>query len=70
MHSLAVKKLGLDAAREATTRRIHDIGFEPTGNTDLSEPKEGEHDADNEPHHGGNRWAGGVSSFNTSGRAH
>ena len=59
--SLAVKKLGLDATREAVTKKIHDIKFEPTG-TDLNEPKEGEHDANNNPHHGGNRWAGGVSS--------
>jgi len=60
MHSLAVKKLGLNATREAVTKKIHDIKFEPTG-TDLGAPKEGEHDANNNPHHGGNRWAGGVS---------
>jgi hypothetical protein len=63
MHSLVVKKLGLDAAREAVTKKIHEIKFEPTGSTDLGEPKEGDHDPDNEPHHGGNRWARGVSTL-------
>jgi von Willebrand factor A domain-containing protein 8 len=59
MHSLAVNKLGLDAAREAATKKIHEIRFD---STDLDEPKEGEHDANNQPHQGGNRWAGGVRS--------
>jgi hypothetical protein len=70
-HSLAVKKLGLDATREAVTNKIHDIRFEPTSSTDLDEPKEGENDADNNPHHGGNKWAGGVSRFlQSSGHIH
>lgn len=59
--SLAVKNLGLDAARDAATKKVHDIEFDPSGNTDLDEPKEGEHDVNNQPHQGGNRWAGGVS---------
>lgn len=59
--SLTVKKLGLDAAREAATKKIHDIDFEPKGPTELDEPKEGEHDPQNEAHQGGNRWAAGVS---------
>lgn len=58
---LAVKNLGLEAAREAATKKIHEMKFEPTGSTELDEPKEGEHD--DKEHHGGNRWAGGVSFF-------
>lgn len=35
--------------------------FEPTGDTKLDKPKFGKQDPDNEPHSGGNTWAGGVS---------
>jgi hypothetical protein len=69
MDRFTVKKLGLDATREAVTKKIQDIQFEPTS-SDLDEPKEGEHDAENNPHHGGNRWAGGVSSYCSSGYVH
>jgi von Willebrand factor A domain-containing protein 8 len=59
--SLSAGPLGLDAAREAAKREALEIRFDPTGNTDLSEPKEGKHDPDNDAHVGGNTWAGGVS---------
>jgi hypothetical protein len=56
---LPVKNLGLDAAREAAKNNILDINFEPSS-TKLDQPKEGKHDPDNQPHEGGNTWAGGV----------
>lgn len=55
---LQVPHLGLDAAREASNKIVHEIQFEPE-ETDLSEPKEGEHD--DKEHSGGNTYAGGVS---------
>lgn len=60
MYSLVVKNLGLNAAREATKRKVLDIKFEPKGDTKLDKPKFGKEDPDNEPHSGGNTWAGGV----------
>jgi hypothetical protein len=51
--------LGLEGAREAVAKQVHDVEFKPADAT-LSEPKEGEHDLENKPHFGGNRWAGGV----------
>jgi hypothetical protein len=62
-HSLVVKNVGLDAARQVVQHKVLDIEFKPTGSTDLSEPKFGKVDPKNEPHTGGNTWAGGVSSF-------
>lgn len=59
-HSLQVPHLGLDAARESAKKKVQDVHFEPK-NTDLDQPKEGEHD--DEEHSGGNRWAGGVRFF-------
>lgn len=50
--------LGLEAARENVKKKVQDVHFEPKA-TDLNEPKEGEHD--DKDHHGGNKWAGGVS---------
>ena len=58
---LAVKKLGIDAAREATKKQILDLKFEPKGDTSLDSPKFGKEDPKNEAHTGGNTWAGGVS---------
>ena len=52
--------LGLDAARVAIKNKVEEVEFTPK-DTSLSEPKEGEHD--DKEHHGGNRWAGGVSDF-------
>ena len=57
---LHVNTLGLDAARESVRDNILDLQFEPKS-TDLDQPKEGQHDPDNEPHEGGNTWAGGVT---------
>ncbi|KAF7986115.1 hypothetical protein HWV62_41553 [Athelia sp. TMB] len=65
-YGLAVKHLGLEAAREAATKKIHEMKFEPTGSTELDEPKEGDHD--DKPHEGGNRWAGGSGGRDTAGQ--
>ncbi|KAH7919391.1 hypothetical protein BV22DRAFT_1199497 [Leucogyrophana mollusca] len=66
-HGLEAGNLGLDAAREATEKKILDLKFDPTGSTELNAPKEGEHDAKNDPHVGGNRWAGGTGGRDTAG---
>ncbi|KAJ7768600.1 AAA domain-containing protein, partial [Mycena maculata] len=63
-HGLSVPYLGLDAAREAANKKIQDVKFEPK-NTELGEPKEGEHD--DKEHHGGNKWAGGTGGRDTAG---
>ena len=52
--------MGLDAAREASRKRVLDVRYEPK-NTSLSQPKYGKDDPKNESHVGGNTWAGGVS---------
>lgn len=59
--SLAVKSLGITAAREAAKKQVLDLKFEPKGDT-ISEPKFGKEDPNNEAHTGGNTWAGGVSA--------
>ncbi|PIL28944.1 hypothetical protein GSI_08991 [Ganoderma sinense ZZ0214-1] len=66
-HGLAVKKLGIDAAREATKKQILDLKFEPKGDTGLNSPKFGKEDPNNEPHTGGNTWAGGTGGRDTAG---
>ncbi|KZT08123.1 uncharacterized protein LAESUDRAFT_649814 [Laetiporus sulphureus 93-53] len=66
-HGLAVKRLDLDAAREASRKKVLDIKFEPKGDTDLSSPKVGEVDPQNKAHTGGNRWAGGTGGRDTAG---
>ncbi|KAF8909617.1 AAA domain-containing protein [Gymnopilus junonius] len=63
-HGLQVPHLGLDAAREAAKKKVQDVQFEPK-NTDLDQPKEGEHD--DKEHSGGNRWAGGTGGRDTAG---
>ena len=54
---LQVAHLGLDAARGAAKKKVHDIEFTPK-ETSLDEPKEGIHD--DKEHSGGNTYAGGV----------
>ncbi|KAL6302276.1 AAA domain-containing protein [Sparassis latifolia] len=66
-HGLAVKRLGIDAAREVSRKKIVDVQFEPKGRTDLSNPKFGKEDPNNEPHVGGNTWAGGTGGRDTAG---
>ncbi|KAF7342156.1 von Willebrand factor A domain-containing protein 8 [Mycena venus] len=65
-HGLAshAPHLGLAAAREAANKKIQDVKFKPK-NTELGEPKEGEHD--DKEHHGGNKWAGGTGGRDTAG---
>ncbi|KAJ7628770.1 AAA domain-containing protein [Roridomyces roridus] len=63
-HGLSVPHLGLAAAREAAKKKIKDVQFEPK-NTELGEPKEGEHD--DKEHSGGNKWAGGTGGRDTAG---
>ncbi|KAJ6597514.1 AAA domain-containing protein [Mycena vulgaris] len=63
-HGLGVPHLGLAAAREAAVKKIKDVKFEPK-NTELGEPKEGDHD--DKEHHGGNKWAGGTGGRDTAG---
>ena len=56
-------KLGIEASRDASHKKVIDVEFEPTGNTNLDKPKYGKEDPDNQPHEGGNTWAGGVIVF-------
>ncbi|KJA23810.1 hypothetical protein HYPSUDRAFT_137004 [Hypholoma sublateritium FD-334 SS-4] len=63
-HGLEVPSLGLEAARGVAKTKVQDVHFEPK-DTDLSEPKEGEHD--DKDHHGGNKWAGGTGGRDTAG---
>lgn len=56
-----MKRVGLEAARETTRKRVLDVKYEPKGDTSLSHPKYGKVDPNNAPHTGGNTWAGGVS---------
>lgn len=46
---------------------MKDISFEPTGSTALDKPKYGKVDPKNEPHVGGNTWAGGSGGRDTAG---
>ncbi|KDQ56692.1 hypothetical protein JAAARDRAFT_207783 [Jaapia argillacea MUCL 33604] len=66
-HGLAVKNLGLDAAREAARKQVLDLKFEPKGSTELDAPKFGKEDPNNQPHTGGNTWAGGTGGRDTAG---
>ncbi|KAG5641083.1 hypothetical protein DXG03_006055, partial [Asterophora parasitica] len=63
-HGLQVPHLGLDAAREASKKKVQEIQFEPT-KADLSEPKAGKHD--DKEHSGGNTFAGGTGGRDTAG---
>ncbi|KAF8581136.1 hypothetical protein K439DRAFT_1517023 [Ramaria rubella] len=65
-HGLKVDRVGLDAVREHN-RATKDIVFKPSGSTELSQPKYGQEDPDNEEHSGGNKWAGGTGGRDTVG---
>ncbi|KAJ3534193.1 hypothetical protein NM688_g7173 [Phlebia brevispora] len=65
-HGLIVKRVGLEAAREEA-RKVLDIKYEPKGDTSLSQPKYGKEDPNNNPHTGGNTWAGGTGGRDTAG---
>lgn len=58
---LKVQHLGLDAAREASSKKRNEVKFEPKGKEKVKGPKEGREDPNNEEHSGGGTWAGGVS---------
>lgn len=66
-HSLQVQHLGLEAAREASKKKVLDLKFEPKGDTSLDKPKFGKEDPANKPHTGGNTWAGGTGGRDTAG---
>lgn len=57
--SLGVQRLNEEAP---TAKRPLDMKFEPK-KTDLDKPKFGKEDPNNDPHEGGNTWAGGVRPF-------
>lgn len=63
---LKTRHLGLEASRENVNKKVHDIKFEPKNPKPASEPKFGKKDPNNEEHHGGNTWAGGVSCVSFS----
>ncbi|KAH8102169.1 AAA domain-containing protein [Cristinia sonorae] len=65
-HGLIVKRLGLDAARESSEKKVMEVKFEPK-ETSLSKPKFGKEDPNNEPHTGGNTWSGGTGGRDTAG---
>ncbi|KAI9056427.1 hypothetical protein FKP32DRAFT_1599153 [Trametes sanguinea] len=66
-HGLVVKNLGIGAARETAKKKVLDVKFEPKGDTSLSQPKYGKEDPNNQPHTGGNTWAGGTGGRDTAG---
>ena len=45
-----------------------DIEYLKNGKTDLSGPKHGKVDPENQPHVGGNQWAGGSGGRDTAGK--
>ena len=61
-----MKNVGLEAARTPAAKKPRDVKFEPKGDISLGGPKHGKDDPKNEPHQGGNQWAGGVRSFGSS----
>ncbi|PCH36867.1 hypothetical protein WOLCODRAFT_167155 [Wolfiporia cocos MD-104 SS10] len=66
-HGLAVKRLGLDAARDGSDKKILELQFEPEGDTELNGPKFGKDDPQNKAHSGGNTFAGGTGGRDTAG---
>lgn len=60
LQSLVVKQLGIEAARHEVQQKVLDVKFVPKGSTSLGKPKFGKEDPENQPHTGGNTWAGGV----------
>ena len=65
-------QISLDAWSKQTGRTGEhslDIEYMKNGKTDLSGPKHGKVDPANQPHVGGNQWAGGSGGRDTAGRA-
>ncbi|VDB87134.1 unnamed protein product [Peniophora sp. CBMAI 1063] len=62
--TLHVQKL--DQEEPPKAKRPLDMKFEPK-KTDLDKPKFGKVDPNNDPHEGGNTWAGGVGGRDTAG---
>ena len=60
MQRLVVEQLGIEAARSEAQKKVLDVKFVPKGSTSLGKPKFGKEDPENQPHTGGNTWAGGV----------
>ncbi|KAK4700971.1 von Willebrand factor A domain-containing protein 8, partial [Phenoliferia sp. Uapishka_3] len=67
-HKLAVRRIGIDAARVGSedTKKPVVIEFKPTGDTSLDKPKFGKA-PDGKSHTGGNTWAGGTGGRDTAG---
>ena len=63
-HHLRVGSVGLAAVQDEDKNPV-DVSFDPTGSTELSEPKVGK--LDDKEHHGGNTWAGGTGGRDTAG---
>ncbi|EIN14530.1 hypothetical protein PUNSTDRAFT_118001 [Punctularia strigosozonata HHB-11173 SS5] len=66
-HGLSVNHIGLHAARDQARKKVLDLRFDPKGSADLDKPNHGKDDPNNEPHIGGNTWAGGVGGRDTAG---
>ncbi|GAA5944071.1 H(+)-transporting V1 sector ATPase subunit E [Sporobolomyces koalae] len=71
-YNLGVRRVGIDAVRgaegssaEERVKSAEIIKFEPTGSTELDEPKHGKED--DKEHSGGNTWAGGTGGRDTAG---
>ena len=63
-------QISLDAWSKNTSRSGEhslDIEYLKGGKTDLSGPKHGNVDPENQPHVGGNQWAGGSGGRDTAG---
>ncbi|KZV72548.1 hypothetical protein PENSPDRAFT_674901 [Peniophora sp. CONT] len=63
-HGLRVQRLNQEET--SSTKRPLDMKFEPK-KTELGKPKFGKEDPNNEPHEGGNTWAGGTGGRDTAG---
>lgn len=70
-HGLRLGAISLEKLREkakvAAAQKGLRVEYEPKGDTSLTKPKEGKHDPKNEPHVGGNTWAGGTGGRDTAG---
>jgi von Willebrand factor A domain-containing protein 8 len=64
-------QISLDAWNKQTNRSTNahslDIEYLKDGRTDLNGPKHGKIDPENQPHVGGNQWAGGSGGRDTAG---
>jgi hypothetical protein len=65
MYGLATEGEDGDSARRGVVYR--DAGGKAVPKTGLGAPKHGQEDAKNEPHVGGNTWAGGTGGSDTAG---